>query len=108
MNNTNVLELWYLTDVDLSSYTGHYDMQIAYLFGLYLICTGKRKSWPTPDCGQSSFQLSFKTSFQSYFESSLLSCLISSVLSPFIVVLNALAFGCILNCWLTFYTLMRY
>ena len=31
MNNTNVLELWYLTDVDVSSYTGHYDMQIAYL-----------------------------------------------------------------------------
>ena len=36
VNNTNVLELWYLTDVDVSSYTGHYDMQIAYLFGLYL------------------------------------------------------------------------
>ena len=32
----------------------------------------------------------------------------SSVLSPFIVVLNVLAFGCILNFWLTFYTLMRY
>ena len=37
MNNTNVLELWYLTDVDVSSYTGHYDMQIAYLFGFVFI-----------------------------------------------------------------------
>ena len=24
VNNTNVLELWYLTDVDVSSYTGQY------------------------------------------------------------------------------------
>ena len=32
VNNTNVLELWYLTDVNVSSYIGHYDMQIAYLF----------------------------------------------------------------------------
>ena len=77
MNNTNVIELWYLTDVDVSSYTGHYDMPIAYLFGLYLY-----NSWSTPDCGES------------YFESSLLLC-ISTVLSPFV---NALAFGCILNC----------
>ena len=61
-------------------------------------------SWPTPDCGQSSF----KTSFKSSFGSSLLLCSMSSVLSPFIVVLNALAFGCILNFWLTFYTLTRY
>ena len=37
MNNTNVLELWYLTDVDVSSYTGHYDMQIAYLFGFVFV-----------------------------------------------------------------------
>ena len=103
MNNTNVLELRYLTDVDVSSYTGQYDMQIAYLFGLYLVCTGERKSWPTPDCGQSSFKSSFKTSFKSYFESSLLLCLMSSVLSPFIVVLNAPAFGCILNFWLTYF-----
>ena len=66
----------------------------------FCICTGERKSWPTPDCGQSSFKMSF--------ESSLLLCLMSSVLSPFIVVLNALAFGCILNFRLTFYTLMRY
>ena len=54
----------------------------------------------------------FKSSFKSYFESSfgscLLLCLMSSVLSPFIVVLDALAFGCILNFRLTFYTLMRY
>ena len=59
MNNTNVLELWYLTDVDVSSYTGHYDMQIAYWFGLYLY---RQTSWPTPDCGQ----LSFKTFFKSF------------------------------------------
>ena len=37
VNNTNVLELWYLTDVDVSSYTGHYDMQIAYLFGFVFV-----------------------------------------------------------------------
>ena len=37
MNNTNVLELWYLTDGDVSSYTGHYDMQIAYLFGFVFV-----------------------------------------------------------------------
>ena len=57
---------------------------------------------------KTSFKSSFKTSFKSYFESSLLLCLMSSVLSPFIVVLNVLAFGCILNFRLTFYTLMRY
>ena len=82
----------------------------------FCICTGERKSWPTPNGGQSSFNSSFKTSFKSsfksYFESSfgssLLLCSISSVLSPFIVVLNALAFGCILNFRLTFYTLTRY
>ena len=45
---------------------------------------------------------SFKTSFKSYFGSSLLLCLMSSVLSSFIVVLNVLAFGCILNFWLYF------
>ena len=32
-----MLELWYLTDVDVSSYTGHYDMQIAYLFGFVFV-----------------------------------------------------------------------
>ena len=37
VNNINVLELWYLTDVDVSSYTGHYDMQIAYLFGFVFV-----------------------------------------------------------------------
>ena len=37
MNNTNVLELWYLTDVDVSSYTEYYDMQIAYLFGFVFV-----------------------------------------------------------------------
>ena len=37
MNNTNVLEIWYLTYVDVSSYTGHYDMQIAYLFGFVFV-----------------------------------------------------------------------
>ena len=77
-----------------------------------MICTGERKSWPTPDCGQSSFKTSFKSSFKSYFESSLgsslLLCLMPSVLSHFIVVLNALAFGCFLNFRLTFYTLMSY
>ena len=71
---------------------------------LVCICTGERKSWPTPDCSQSSFKSSFKSSFGL----SLLLCSMSSVLSPFIVVLNALAFGCILNFWLTVYTLTRY
>ena len=37
MNNTNVLELWCLTDVDVSSYTGLYDMQIAYLLGVVFV-----------------------------------------------------------------------
>ena len=101
-----MLELWYLTDVDVSSYTGHYDMQIAYLFGFVFV---QANASPGPLLIVASRLLSFlRRSFKSYFESSLLLCLMSSVLSPFIVVLNALAFGCILNFRLTFYTLMRY
>ena len=73
---------------------------------LALDTTGERKSWSTPGCGYS--RVLSLILIRSSFESSLLLCSMSSVLSPFIVVLNALAFGCILNFWLTFYTLMRY